>query len=105
MHSIFNVTVIYISALTLVFSQAIRAYAGLIGAEKFMAQQPDDQDRETLFNALDREGAQNLLEKRGVSTGQAQECIDMMTDEEVRMVARKFEGLPAAGDGGNLVAV
>ena len=105
MRSFFNITIVYIFSLTLVFSQAMPAYAGLIGTEQFMAQQIGDQDREILRNALDRDEARNLLEKHGVSTEQAQERIDAMTNEEVRIMAQKFDSLPTAGDGGILLAV
>ena len=105
MRKLLNISIVYISALTLVFSQTTPAYAGLIGTEQFMAQQLVDQDRETIRNVLDRDEARTLLEKHGVSKEQAQERIDALTDEEVRIVAQKFERLPAAGDGGILIAV
>lgn len=105
MRNFFNLTIIYVSVLTLVFSQTMPAYAGLIGTEQFMANQIADQDRQTLHNVLERDDARKLLEKHGVSTEQAQERIDAMTNEEVRIMAQKFNSLPTAGDGGILLAV
>ena len=105
MRNFFNLTIIYVSVLTLVFSQTMPAYAGLIGTEQFMANQIADQDRQTLHNVLERDDARKLLEKHGVSTEQAQERIDAMTNEEVRIMAQKFDSLPTAGDGGILLAV
>lgn len=105
MRNAINIAVIYVSAIALMFSQTMPAYAGLIGTEQFMAQQLVELDRETILNVLDRDEARTLLEKHGVSKEQAQERIDALTDEEVRVVAQKFEKLPAAGDGGILLGV
>ncbi len=99
MRNSLNIAVIYASVITLMFSQIMPAYAGLIGTDHFMAHQIGDQDRETLRNVLDRDDARNLLEKHGVSPEQAQERIDALTNEEVRIVAQKFEDIPAAGSG------
>ncbi len=105
MRNAINIAVIYVSAIALMFSQTMPAYAGLIGTEQFMAQQLVELDRETILNVLDRDEARTLLEKHGVSKEQAQERIDALTDEEVRVVAQKFEKLPAAGGGGILLGV
>ena len=94
MRNFFNLTIIYVSVLTLVFSQTMPAYAGLIGTEQFMANHIADQNRQTLHNVLERDDARKLLEKHGVSTEQAQERIDAMTNEEVRIMAQKFDSLP-----------
>jgi len=105
MRNFFSLAIIYVFVLTLVFSQTMPAYAGLIGTEQFMANQIADQDRQTLHNVLERDDARKLLEKHGASTEQAQERIDAMTNEEVRIMAQKFDSLPTAGDGGILLAV
>jgi hypothetical protein len=98
-----DIAVIYVSVITLMFSQTVPAYAGLIGTEQFMDQQLVELDRETIGKVLNRDEARTLLEKHGVSNEQAQERIDALTDEEVRVVAQKFEALPAAGDGGGII--
>ena len=94
-----NIAVIYVSVIALMFSQTMPAYAGLIGTEQFMDQQLVELDRETIRSVLNRDEARTLLEKHGVSKEQAQVRIDALTDEEVRVVAQKFEELPAAGSG------
>ena len=71
MRSLFDITVVYIFTLALIFSQAMPAYAGLIGTEQFMTQQHVDQDRETLRKIFDRIEARSLLVQHGVSTEQA----------------------------------
>ena len=97
--------VIYISVFTLMFSQTMPAYAGLIGTEQLMAQELIEQNRETLRDVFDREEARTLLENHGITSEQAQERIDAMTDEEVRVFAQKFEEMPAGGSIGAIAAV
>ena len=72
MRNIFNLTVIYLSVLTLVLSQTMPAYAGIIGTEQLMTQELGEINREILRNTLERDDARKLLEKHGVSTEQAQ---------------------------------
>ncbi len=81
------------------------AYAGLIGTEKLMAQELIEQNRETLRDVFDREEARTFLENHGITSEQAQERIDAMTDEEVRVFAQKFEEMPAGGSIGAIAAV
>ena len=80
-------------------------YAGLIETDQFMTQQYVDRDRELLYNKLERHEVRILLEQYGVSTEQAQERIDAMTNEEVRILAQKFEEMPAAGSIGTAAAI
>ena len=105
MCKVLNFVIVYISITTLIFSQTIPAYAGIIGTDQFMAQLYVDQDRELLYNKLDRHEVLKLLKQHGVSTKQAQERIDAMTNEEVRILAQKFEELPAAGSIGTAAAI
>jgi len=91
--------VIYISALTLIFSQISPAHAGFIGTEQFAAQQRNDQDREILYNLFKKEEAKTLLEQYGVTPEKAQERINSLTNDEARTFAQKFEELPAGGVG------
>jgi hypothetical protein len=80
-------------------------YAGLISTDQIMHQQSLDRDRTTLRVMLERKEAQILLENHGVSTLQAQERINAMTDAEVRLFAEKFQNLPAAGGLGGAAAI
>lgn len=105
MRNSLNIAVIYISALTLLFSQTMPAYAGLIGTEQFMGQQLVELDRETLRNVFDREDARALLENNGITQAQAQDRVNAMTDREVRIFAQKFGEQPAGGSVGVVAAV
>ena len=97
--------VIYLSAFTLLFSQAMPVHAGIISTEQLMNQQLVEADQKTLLNLLDREDVRILLEKKGVTTEQAQERINHMTDQEIRTLAQKFEEQPAPGSIGVAAAV
>lgn len=105
MRNTLNITVIYVSAITFMFSQTMPAYAGLIGTEQFMSEQFVQLDRETLHNALNRDEAHTLLKKHGVTSEQAQERVKAMTEEEVRVFAQKFDELHAGGSFGVVAAV
>ena len=99
MRKISNMLVVYISITALMFGHTMPAHAGLIGTDQFLNEQVTNQDREILYEILNRSEAQTLLEKNGVSKIQAQERIAALTDEEVRMFAQNFEALPAGGIG------
>ena len=105
MRNAINFAVIYISAIALMFSQTMPAYAGIIGTDQFMSQQQVELDRETIRNVLERDDARTLLEKHGVTSLQAHERINAMTDEEVRVFTQKFEQLPTGGSFGIVAAV
>ncbi|MEM7401488.1 MAG: PA2779 family protein [Pseudomonadota bacterium] len=99
MCKILNIVVIYISVTALVFGHATPAYAGLIGTDQILLEDAINQDREILYEILDRNEAQNFLENNGVSKKQAQERIAALTDEEVKELKQNFEDLPAGGVG------
>ncbi len=96
---------IYLSSMALVFSQTMPVYAGFIGTEQFMTQQEVNQDRDTLRTMIKQDEAQKLLENYGVTAEQAQERINAMTNEEVRVFAQQLEELPAAGGVGIVAAL
>ncbi len=99
MRKISNILVIYISVTALIFGHTMPAYAGLVGTDQFLAQQVTNQNREAIFEIFERSDAQELLEKNGVSNKQAHERIAALTDEEVRMLTKNFDDLPAGGIG------
>ena len=106
MRNSLNIVVIYVSVITLMFSQTMPAYTGIIGTEQFMTQQLVEVDRETIRSLVNRDDARTLLEKHGVSKEKAQERINTMTDEEVRILAQRFENLPTgAGSSGILLGL
>jgi len=96
---------IYVCVFALVSTHTMPAFAGVIGTNKILQQQYSDLNRESVYKILDRTDARNLLEQHGVTAEQAQERIEAMTDEEVRILAQKFEDLPAAGGIGSAAAI
>ena len=105
MRKILNTVAIYISVIAFTFSQSMPAYAGLIGTEQIMAEHYIEIDRESLREILDRSEARTILEKHGITRELAQQRINAMTDQEVRLFAKKFEELPAAGSIGVVAAL
>jgi hypothetical protein len=80
-------------------------YAGIVGTSELFHQERSSQQRENLYSILDRDDARILLEQNGVTTEQAQQRIQAMTDTEVRMLTQQFENLPAAGSVGTAAAL
>ena len=81
------------------------AYAGFISTDELMSQQILSQEREVLYETIERAEVQIILEKHGVSTEQAKQRVDSLTEAEVKMLAEKFNELPAAGHIGVVAAV
>ena len=81
------------------------AYAGFISTDKLMSQQFLSEEREVLYETIERTEVQFLLEKHGVSAEQAKERVDALTEEEVKMLAEKYNELPAAGHIGVVATV
>ncbi|MBT8112572.1 MAG: PA2779 family protein [Gammaproteobacteria bacterium] len=92
-----QLAIVYICVFALVFTNTMPAYAGIVGTNEILQLQYTDLKRANLYKIIDRADARNLLEQHGVTAEQAHERINSLTDEEVRMLAQKFEDLPAAG--------
>ena len=99
MNRVSYLLVVYISVFSLLFMHFAPAYAGVVRTHQLLNEFSLEQDRVNLLNIVTREDAQILLEQNGVTTDQAQERINAMTDFEVQMFAQNFENLPAGGIG------
>ena len=91
--------VVYISVFSLIFIHMAPAYAGVVGTHQLLNEFSLEQDRANLLDIVSYEDAQILLEQNGVTSEQAQERINAMTDAEVQMYAQNFGNLPAGGVG------
>lgn len=100
-----HIVIVYICAFALLFSNTMPVYAGVVETSEIFQQQYTDLKRDGLYKILNRADAQNLLELNGVTSEQAHERINSLTDEEVRMLSQKFEDLPAAGGIGGAAAI
>ena len=74
------------------------AFAGLVGTDTLLNEQSVQQQRAALHAALARKEAAGLLAKYGVTTEQARERIDKLTDREVRQISGHIDNLPAGGN-------
>lgn len=75
------------------------AHAGMIGTEAVVNAAQAQQNRERLYNALNRDDVKAQLLARGVDPAQVQARVDSLTDEEMQTVAANMDQLPAGGDG------
>ncbi len=105
MRVLLNKVVIFLLALTLLISQSMPAYAGLVGTKQLIDQQLLELDRETLLNVFERDEAHSLLQKHGITHKQAQDRVNAMTDQEIYVFVQKFEEQQAAGSVGIAAAV
>lgn len=71
------------------------ASAGMISTERVVA----DAEREQLKTFLDRADVRAQLEAHGVSSEQARNRVDALSDEEAKQFAGRMAELPAGGDG------
>ena len=79
-------------------SHATPAVAGLVSTDTLLNAQSIQQQRATLHAALAREEALGILARYGLTTEQARERIDKLTDREVRQIASQIDNLPAGGN-------
>ena len=79
-------------------SHATPAFAGLVSTDTLIYAHSIQQQRAALHAALAREEAQGILAKYGLTTNQARERINKLTDREVRQIASRIDNLPAGGN-------
>ncbi|GEM_PF-536816 len=59
----------------------------------------DDQLRQKVMDFFDRQDVQQQLERWGVKPEEAKARVKALTDEEVRLLAKKIDQMPAGGGG------
>lgn len=91
-------TLIRVVILSFTFMQITPAIAGVVATDRFLIEQSVQLERESLRSFMARENVQSLLQRNGLTVEQAQERVDALTDAEVRMLAKKYVELPAAGN-------
>jgi hypothetical protein len=99
----FNKTVkpisIYLTiALLLVSTSYQSASAAMVGTEKLLSTGNKQESRELLHQLMARDEIKGALIAQGIDPLEAQLRIQSMTDDEIQMIADKFDGL-AAGRG------
>jgi hypothetical protein len=73
------------------------ASAALISTDAVLGERAA-QERGRLLALLDREDVRAKLQARGVDPHDAQARVAALTDEEVQVLANRFDELPAGGD-------
>ena len=96
---------VYVLMLSFTFVQTAPAIAGIVGTDRFLTEQSIQQDRENLRSLMARDEVRSLLQQNGLTVEQAQQRVDVLTDSEVRQLARQFDELPAAGNAAVVVLV
>ena len=90
---------VYALMLSFAFMQTAPAIASIVSTDSILAEQSIQQDREKLYSLMARDEVRSLLQHNGLTVEQAQKRVDVLTDSEVRQLAKQFEELPAAGGG------
>lgn len=89
--------IVCLLAISFASMQLTPAYAGMVGTQMLIDHAAAKIDRDRLRGTLEREQVRNLLAKHGVTSEQAQERIDALTDQEVNQLAAHFSDEPAGG--------
>lgn len=90
-------SIVYLLAVSFTSLQVAPAYAGMVGTQTLIDHAVGKIDRDRLKDALERDEVRKLLAKHGVTTEQAQERIDSLTDAQVSGLAAHFNDEPAGG--------
>ena len=79
------------------------AQAVMVDTSQILKQNHQEQNRDRLFNLIDRAEVRAQLEAWGVDGQIAKARINSLTDEEVAEIVERFDQLPAGGDGFGLL--
>lgn len=86
-----------VAVLVLSFGLQSTALAGVIGTEAMLQNTEAQEARAELQAALARDEVRQQLEAHGVDLAQAERRIDALSDEEVLVLAERFDEAPAGG--------
>ncbi len=79
--------------------------AGMIGTDQVVSSAQDQANRDKVLNFVTRGDVVKQFETLGLSTSNAKERVNAMTQDEVNRIAGHIDSLPAGADGGWVVAV
>ncbi len=101
MHSLIKkrktIAIPVIIALSIFSIISVPARAAMIDTGKILKQNQHDLSRNRIKMFLDRSEVQKTFATWGVSSKEAKERIDCLTDEEVENIASRIDQLPAGG--------
>ena len=102
MHSLIKkrktIAIPVIIALSILSIISAPARAAMIDTGEILKQNQHDLSRNRIKMLLDRSEVQKLFATWGVSSKEAKERIDSLTDKEIENIASKIDQLPAGGD-------
>ena len=84
---------------------AAPAQAALVGTQDLLIAKENDSARQKVMLFLERRDVAKHLHALGVDTEEAKARVDAMTTEEIHLLARKIDQMPAGGDAIGVIAV
>jgi hypothetical protein len=81
------------------------ASAAMIGTERLLKSDRNQETRDYLHYLISRQDIQEALGARGISPHEAKARIDSLTDDEIELICKKIADLPAGGDATGFIVV
>ena len=97
MKSVWTRTLCRLLMVLMVWSPIQYANAGMIGTDQ-VASVASQADRNTVVQFLGRADVTSQLQSLGVDPSEVKDRVAAMTDQEVRSLAGKIQGMPAGAD-------
>ena len=91
------ISVLAIFLLLLVSTLTRPAVAAMVGTEKLLISDRNQETRSYLQQMMSRKDIQQALIARGIDLQEAQIRIDSLTDSEIELISKKINDLPAGG--------
>jgi len=91
------ISVLAIFLLLLVSTLNQPAAAAMVGTEKLLISDRNQETRSYLQQMMSRKDIQQALIARGIDLQEAQIRIDSLTDSEIELISKKVNDLPAGG--------
>ena len=91
------ISVLAIFLLLLVSTLNQPAAAAMVGTEKLLISDRNQETRSYLQQMMSRKDIQQALIARGIDLQEAQIRIDSLTDSEIELISKKINDLPAGG--------
>jgi predicted NACHT family NTPase len=91
------ISVLAIFLLLLVSTLNQPAAAAMVGTEKLLISDRNQETRSYLQQMMSRKDIQQALIARGIDLQEAQIRIDSLTDSEIELISQKINDLPAGG--------
>jgi hypothetical protein len=79
--------------------------AGLIGTDQVVASATDQANRDKVVHFVQRSDVAKQFELMGVTSANAAERVNAMTQEEINQVAGQIDSMPAGADSGWIIAL